>query len=101
MLHLSTQEVVLSIENTKIQEENNHVYQHYHNFFGNTDTFDLDFDDVIFDQLENQEQIPSYQSRHTIMSTSLVELFSFTTFNSSSFCARSLSRWFQLVAGTS
>jgi len=58
MLHLSTQEVVLSIENTKMQEENNHVYQHYHSFFGNTDTFDLDFDDIIFDQLENQEQIP-------------------------------------------
>jgi hypothetical protein len=58
MLHLSTQEVVLSIENTKIQEENNHVYQHYHSFFGNTDNFDLDFDNIIFDQLENQKQIP-------------------------------------------
>ena len=58
MLHLSTQEVVLSIENTKIQEENNHVYQHYHSFFGNTDTFDLDFDNTIFNRLENQEHIP-------------------------------------------
>jgi len=57
MLHLSTQEVVLSIENTKIQEENNHVYQHYHSFFGNTDTFDLDFGDVIFNQWKNQAQI--------------------------------------------
>ena len=56
MLHLSTQQVVLSIENTRIQEENNHVYQYYHSFFGNTNTFDLDFDNIIFDQLENPQQ---------------------------------------------
>jgi len=70
MLHLSTQEVVLSIEKTQMQEENNHVYQHYQNFFGNTDTFDLDFDNTIFNRLENQEQIPrkilSYNYVHIV-----------------------------------
>ena len=63
MLHLSTQDVVLSIENTKIQEENSHVYQHYHSFFGNTNTFDLDFDDVIFDQLETKNRFPGRECR--------------------------------------
>ena len=58
MLHLSTQEVVLSIENTTAQKEYNHVYQHYHDFFGNTDDFNLDFDNIIFDQLDGQTQIP-------------------------------------------
>jgi hypothetical protein len=75
MLHLSTQEVVLSIENTKIQEENNHVYQHYHNFFGNTDTFDLDFGDVIFDQLENQEHIPRKRMSYNELFSKQLHIF--------------------------
>jgi len=58
MFNLNTQDVVLSIKNTKVQKEYNHVYQHYHSFFGNTDTFDLNFDDVIFDQLDDQAHLP-------------------------------------------
>jgi len=75
MLHLSTQEVVLSIENTKIQEENNHVYQHYHSFFGNTDTFDLDFDNIIFDQLENQRQIPRKRMSYNELFSKQLHIF--------------------------
>ena len=75
MLHLSTQDVVLSIENTKIQKENNHVYQHYHNFFGNTDTFDLDFGDVIFDQLENQEHIPRKRMSYNELFSKQLHIF--------------------------
>jgi len=58
MFNLSTQEVVSSIEKTPITNEGNFVYQHYHNFFGNTDSFDLDFDKIEFDRLENQQDLP-------------------------------------------
>ena len=36
MLHLSTQDVVLSIENTPVTKFNGFVYQEYNNFFGKT-----------------------------------------------------------------
>ena len=54
MFNLSTQEVVLSIEKTPLVKLNNHVFQYYHNFFGNTDDFDLDVNKMSFDRLENQ-----------------------------------------------
>ena len=58
MFNLSTQDVVSSIEKTPIINQGNFVYQHYHNFFGNTDSFDLDFDKIKFDRLENQQDLP-------------------------------------------
>jgi len=58
MFNLSTQDVVSSIEKTPIINEGNFVYQHYYNFFGNTDSFDLDFDKIKFDRLENQQDLP-------------------------------------------
>jgi hypothetical protein len=42
MFNLSTQDVVSSIEKTPIINQGNFVYQHYRNFFGETDSFDLD-----------------------------------------------------------
>jgi len=58
MLHLSTQDVVLSIEKTQVVQGNNHVYQKYYNFFGNTNDFNVDLGKVSFDKLENQENEP-------------------------------------------
>ena len=58
MLHLSTQDVVSSIEKTQVVQRNNHVYQKYHNFFGNTNDFNIDFGKSSFDKLENQEHEP-------------------------------------------
>ena len=75
MFNLNTQDVVLSIKNTKVQKEYNHVYQHYHSFFGNTNTFDLDFDDVIFDQLENQEQIPRKRMSYNELFSKQLHIF--------------------------
>ena len=46
MLHLSTQEVVLSIEKTPVIKEKHFVYQHYYNFFGNLQELELDIDNL-------------------------------------------------------
>jgi hypothetical protein len=57
MLHLSTPEVVLSIENTPVTKFKGFVYQEYNNFFGKT--FILpDLQDRSFDKLEMQEHLP-------------------------------------------
>ena len=58
-----------------MQEENNHVYQHYQDFFGNTDTFNLDFDNTIFDQLENQEQIPRKRMSYNELFSKQLHIF--------------------------
>ena len=58
MFNLSTQDVVSSIEKTPIINQGNFVYQHYRNFFGETDSFDLDFDKIEFERLENQQDLP-------------------------------------------
>jgi hypothetical protein len=58
MFNLSTQEVVSSIEKTPIINEGNFVYQHYHNFFGSTDSMPSNTQDVLFERLKNQEKLP-------------------------------------------
>jgi len=75
MLHLNTQDVVLSIENTTVQKEYNHIYQHYHNFFGNTNTFDLNFEKKLFDQVENQEQYNRKKLSYTEIFSKKLHIF--------------------------
>jgi len=58
MFNLSTQEVVLSIEKTPVIKEKQFVYQHYHNFFGNSQELELDIGNLNFDSLEDQEKFP-------------------------------------------
>ena len=41
MLHLSTKEVVLSIEKAELEIKHGIIYQKYPNFFGNTIDFDF------------------------------------------------------------
>ena len=56
MFNLSTQEVVLSIENSIVEKNYGLVYQTYPNFFGNT--FDIDFSKKKnFEKLENQTNL--------------------------------------------
>ena len=56
MFNLSTQEVVLSIENAPFVKLNGLVYQEYNNFFGNN--FNLDFGQKeTFEKLENQTHL--------------------------------------------
>ena len=56
MLHLSTKEVVLSIEKAELEIKHGIIYQKYPNFFGNT--FDLDFGKKEnFEKLENQTDL--------------------------------------------
>ena len=57
MFNLSTQEVVSSIEKTPLVKLNNHYYQEFNNFFGNTDSFDIDHTLLLFDRLENQNDL--------------------------------------------
>ena len=57
MFNLSTQEVVLSIENAPLVNLNGKYFQEYKNFFGNN----FDFPNISgskFTPLENQEQFP-------------------------------------------
>ncbi len=56
MFNLSTQEVVLSIENSPVENHNGLIYQKYPNFFGKI--FDLHFDEKEnFVKLENQHEL--------------------------------------------
>ena len=56
MLHLSTKEVVLSIEKAELEIKHGIIYQKYPNFFGNT--FELDFGKKEnFEKLENQTDL--------------------------------------------
>jgi len=56
MFNLSTQEVVLSIENSIVENNNGLVYQTYPNFFGNT--LDWHFGEKEnFEKLENQSKL--------------------------------------------
>ena len=56
MLHLSTKEVVLSIEKAELEIKHGIIYQKYPNFFGNT--FDFDFGKKEnFEKLENQTHL--------------------------------------------
>jgi len=56
MFNLSTQEVVLSIENSIVEKNYGLVYQTYPNFFGNT--FDFNFSKKKkFEKLENQTNL--------------------------------------------
>jgi len=57
MLHLSTQDVVLSIENTPVTKFKGFVYQEYNNFFGKTFIYRY-LQDRSFDKLEMQERSP-------------------------------------------
>ena len=56
MFNLSTQEVVLSIENAPLVKLNGLVYQEYHNFFGNNYNLDVGKKET-FEKLENQTQL--------------------------------------------
>ena len=59
MLHLSTQEVVLSIENTPVTKFKGFVYQEYNNFFGNNISKDIkDIEKMTMVKLENQHHMP-------------------------------------------
>ena len=58
MFNLSTKEVVLSIANAPVIKEKQFVYQHYNNFFGNSNTLVEDFGNLKFEKLENQEKYP-------------------------------------------
>jgi len=54
MFNLSTQEVVLSIENTPLVNLDGLVYQEYNNFFGNSFNLTLD-NKKSFEKLEKQK----------------------------------------------
>ena len=58
MFNDSIKFVVSSIEKTPIIKKGEFVYQHYRNFFGNTDSFDLDFAKIELERLENQQDLP-------------------------------------------
>ena len=58
MFNLSTKEVVLSIANAPVIREKQFVYQHYNNFFGNSDIAEGNFGNLKFEKLENQEKYP-------------------------------------------
>jgi hypothetical protein len=57
MLHLSTQEVVLSIEKSPVENLNGMVYQEYINFFGKDLNITIK-EGASFVKLEGQEQLP-------------------------------------------
>jgi len=64
MFNLSTQDVVLSIENSIVQNDNGLVYQKYPNFFGNIQNLDLGKKEN-FEKLENQSDLNRKKlSRH-------------------------------------
>ena len=56
MLHLSTKEVVLSIEKAELEIKHGIIYQKYPNFFGNTIDFDFGKKEN-FEKLENQTHL--------------------------------------------
>ena len=56
MLHLSTKEVVLSIEKAELEINHGIIYQKYPNFFGNTFEFNFDKKEN-FERLENQTDL--------------------------------------------
>ena len=61
MFNLSTLEVVLSIEKTPVIEEKQFVYQHYHDFFGNSQESELDIGNLNFVKLEKQVDRPRHR----------------------------------------
>lgn len=56
MLHLSTKEVVLSIEKAELEIKHGIIYQKYPNFFGNTFDFEVGKKEN-FEKLENQTDL--------------------------------------------
>ena len=56
MFNLSTQEVVLSIENSQVENHKGIVYQKYPDFFGKTNKFVIDKKEN-FEKLENQHDL--------------------------------------------
>ena len=59
MLHLSTQDVVLSIEKTPVTKFKGFVYQEYNNFFGNNISKDIkDIEKMTMVKLEKQYHMP-------------------------------------------
>ena len=75
MLHLNTQEVVLSIEKSPLEVLKGIVYQKYPNFFGNT--FDFNFSKrENFEKLENQTKLNRVKlSKHEIDMKELTVFF--------------------------
>ena len=75
MLHLSTNEVVLSIEKAPLEINHGILYQKYPNFFGNT--FESNFDKKEnFEKLENQTHLNRVKlSKHDIDMKKLTVFF--------------------------
>ena len=66
MFNLSTQEVVLSIENSPLTKLKGIVYQEYHNFFGNSMLEELkNLEDLDLVQLERQLDRPRQRVEYT------------------------------------
>ena len=75
MLHLNTQEVVLSIEKSPLEINHGILYQKYPNFFGNTFEFDFDKKEN-FEKLENQTKLNRVKlSKHDIDMKKLTVFF--------------------------
>jgi len=75
MFNLSTQDVVSSIEKTPIIKKGNFLYQHYHNFFGNTNFFLSNIEAVTFEKLENQEDLPRKRMSYNETTAKQLEIF--------------------------
>ena len=75
MLHLSTKEVVLSIEKAELEIKHGIIYQKYPNFFGNTFNFDFGKKEN-FEKLENQTNLNRLKlSKHDIDMKKLTVFF--------------------------
>ena len=75
MLHLNTQEVVLSIEKSPLEINHGILYQKYPNFFGNTFEFNFDKKEN-FEKLENQTKLNRVKlSKHDIDMKKLTVFF--------------------------
>ena len=74
MFNLSTQEVVLSIENTPLVNLDGLVYQEYNNFFGNSFNLTLD-NKKSFEKLEKQKDSNRVQLRDDDIDMKKLKIF--------------------------
>jgi hypothetical protein len=80
MLHLSTKEVVLSIEKAPLESKHGIVYQEYHNFFGNSMLEELkNLENLDLVQLERQLDRPRQRVEYTEDIMKKVKIFFMNT----------------------